>query len=172
MTNNHDFIDSISESDCSVIEVDLQNHPFLSSYAAMLDHSKANFEKMKAFFKEEFTSIDNCMDVESQNAIFDSTPTQAKKHFIPKKVLKPNLLNHHGKLNRTIRAKLDEKQRLWKRYLNTQDNNVFYSINLQFVEFVERDSSNQVKGDLEAFWKYVNNKKEVQSQDSKSLQIL
>ena len=126
LTNNNDFIDNVSlkvplvKSDHSIIEGVLQNHPSQPSYTEMWDYRNADFEKMKALFNEEFnTSIKNCTDLESQYAIFHSTCNQAKKYFITKKVLKPNLHNHHVKLNGTARAKVHKKQRLWKKYLNT-----------------------------------------------------
>ena len=80
-----------------------------------------------------------------------------------------NLQNHHVKLNRTARAKLREKhQRLWKTYLNTQDNvymqykkvsNQLRTLTRKSVKFVERENSNQVKDNPKAFWKYVNKKR-------------
>ena len=94
LTNNNNFIDSVSvkaplgKSNHIMIEVTLQNHPSLPSYTEMWDFTKADFEKMKALFNEEFNiSIKNCTDVASQSAIFHSTLNQAKKDFIPKKVL-------------------------------------------------------------------------------------
>ena len=134
----------------------------------MWDYSKADFKKMKALFNEEFnTCIKNFTDVGSQYAIFHSTLNQVKKDFIPKKVLKLNLHNHHVKLNETARAKSRKKQRLWSKHLNTQDNvylqfqkvsNQPRTLTRKSVKSVEREISNQVKDNPKAFWKYVNNK--------------
>ena len=90
-----DFIDDVSvkallgKNNHSIIEVVLQNHLSLPSYTEMWDYSKADFKKMKALFNEKFnTCIKNFTDVGSQYTIFHSTLNQAKKDFIPKKVLK------------------------------------------------------------------------------------
>ena len=118
LTKNNDFIDNVSvkaplgKSDHSFIDIVLQNHPSLPSYTEMWVCSKADFEKIKELFNEEFnTSIKNCTDVESQYATFHSALNQAKKDFIPKKVLKPNFHNHHVQLNGKAKAMLRKKHR-------------------------------------------------------------
>ena len=105
LTNNNNFIDNVSvkdplgKCDRSITEGVLQNHPFLSSYTEMWDYSKADFEKMKTLFNEEFnTSIKSYTDLESQYATLDNTLNLAKKIFLKKRSFEPKFIQSPCKI--------------------------------------------------------------------------
>lgn len=66
-------------------------------------------------------------------------------------------------MNGSAKANLRKKQRLWKKYLNAEDNNAYLrhqkisnhlaTLTKKSVKFVEREISNQVKDNPKAFWK-------------------
>ena len=66
-------------------------------------------------------------------------------------------------MNGSAKANLRKKQRLWKKYLNTEDNNAYLrhqkisnqlaTLTKKSIKFVEREISNQVKDNPKAFWK-------------------
>ena len=117
LTNNNDFIDNVPVK-AVIVSLKLFCKIFLLCLHILIcgTIAKQILKRWKHCLTRSLfnTSIKKYADTEINYVLFHSTLNQAKKYFIRKKVLKPNLNNHHVKLNGTATAKLHKEQRVWK----------------------------------------------------------
>ena len=170
-TNNVSLLPPLGKSDHSTVEVLVNYSSNNSTDKVYLDYNNTDFDSMRKVFNDEFNVIlKNFADVNDQlsNLSYFKTPNIVRESFIPRKKCFINSRNHI-KLDKTAKAKLRKKQRLWKQYLKTKDtktytdfrrtSNQLRRLTRKSIKEKERNISDQAKTNRKCFWKYANRKR-------------
>lgn len=179
--NSSENIDDIStsaplgKSDHSVLKFDYLCLPDQQPDKYISNFRKANFEKFKEHlsinWNELFEDCNGNVDIMWDK--FLTVYTDAEKNCIPKKRVQIGKRNFHFNLDRKALTKRKRKNRLWKRFIATKEQNIYEEyckcrnqlrrLTRMARKNGEKEIAKKVKSNCKAFWTYVNSKTKIKS---------
>lgn len=184
-TSEEEFISDITinpplgKSDHSVIELICKISEETSvTKKTRFKYDKGDYEKLKEMLDLNWEKEFEKCNVHEQWNKFREILEKAMEEAIPKKVINQNGKrkkddNHPVPLNRKALSKIKRKERLWTRYLNTRDGQVYSeyckirnqvrAITRKITKEYEKQIAQQVKENPKKFWKYARSKTKTKS---------
>ena len=138
-------------------------------------YEKADFEKMQNMMNLEWEEVfKECKDdVDSQIKIFLDIFYEAEKKCVPKKVVHVGSNRFSYPLDKKALSKKRKKYRLWKRYLESKDGQVYAeyrrasnqlrSLTRKAAKIYEKGVAMKSKANCKTFWKYASSKTKLRS---------
>jgi hypothetical protein len=136
-------------------------------------YDKGNYTKMKDLFKKDWNAeFKDCPDnVEKQWEIFLAKCKDAEEKCIPKKKIRASNRRFTVPLEKAALSKIKKKHRLWQRFLQTEDGQVYNEycqirnqvrrITRKAQKEFEKTLAKQVKTNPKKFWNYAGSKSKV-----------
>ena len=160
----------LGKSDHSMIKVEYYSESEKVQSKTIANYEKADYQKMKNLLDINWVDILNshCKDINGMWEAFFEKYKSAEQACVPKKVINMRARTFESTLDRKGRSKRKRKCRLWKRYLETKDENVYFDYcrcRNQVRMLTRKSAKNQekkvatcVKTNNKLFWKHVNRK--------------
>ena len=181
LSNNDDAIEEVSldapigSSDHSVLHVRYRCIPVIEPDKTIFMYEKANYDKMKELLNIDWdVTFSECADdVNEQWKIFSTLYSEAEKSCVPRKIIKSGSKRFSVPLDKKALAKKRKKYRLWKRYLDSQDGQVYVEyrrccnqlrrLTRKATMLCEKKIASKSKSNPKLFYKYVNSKTKMSS---------
>ena len=164
-------IDSpLGSSDHSVMHIDYRCVPALEPDKIVYMYKKADYKKMIEMLDLNWDELfqDHLEDVNQLWDIFAKKYAEAESVCVPKKVVKSGTKRFTVPLDRKTLAKKRKKYRLWKRYLETREGEIYSEyrkcsnqlrrLTRKAAKICEQRIASNSKGNPKIFFKYVNSK--------------
>ena len=131
-------------------------------------YNKADFVSMNNSLDIDWTSMLNSENTTPDHTwkVFTDKLKEAELKFVPSKVIKPR--KYKFPLDKKTRTKINQKNRIWKRYISTHDQSVYKEfctvrnqvrrITRKAQKLHEQNISKYVKSNPKKFWSYVRSK--------------
>ena len=181
LCNQEDAIENISiveplgSSDHSVIHIDYRCVPALEPDKTIYMYKKANYDKMKEMLSLDWEELfhDYQDDIDKVWDIFSNKYAEAEKDCIPKRIMKTSTKRFSVPLDRKTLAKKRKKYKLWKRYLETTDGQIYTEyrkccnqlrgLTRKAAKLCEQKIASNSKDNPKLFFQYVNSKTKLRS---------
>ena len=184
LTNQDDAIENITTdaplgpSDHSVIHIEYRCEPVAKPDRLCVMYKKADFVKMNNMIfrtPEEWQELfKECPDdVNKQWDIFSNIFSTAEKECVPRKLIKSGKRSFSIPLDRKNLALKKKKYKLWQRFLNTRDgelyteyrrcSNKLRSLTRKATMICEKDMAANSKGNPKLIHQYLNSKTKIKS---------
>ena len=138
-------------------------------------YEKADFVRMRDMLNLDWEEVfQECKDdVDSQIQIFLNRYREAERLCVPKKVVHVGSKRFSYPLDKKALAKKRKKYRLWKRYMETNDGQIFAeyrrasnqlrNLTRKAAKIYEKDVATKCKANSKLFWKYASSKTKLRS---------
>lgn len=164
-------IDSpLGKSDHSLIKIKYRSQKDYATKKTINNYGKADFEKMKEHLDIDWGKLLSNYgdDLDGMWDMFVNKYKDAELDCIPKKEVKNDIRKFSCNLDRSGSAKRKRKQRLWKRYMENKDPQIYLEyckcrnqvrrLTRNIIKEHEKKVAKFSKTNSKLFWKYVNGK--------------
>ena len=170
-----DFHAPLGKSDHSVLKVMYRSVAKEIPEKISYDYNKASYEKMRRMLDINWHELFNdCQDdIDLMWGIFMSKYYAADKACIPKKIINTGKRKFSYPLDRYSLSRRKKKHRLWKRYLESKDADVYKEyckcrnqvrrLSRAAIKKYEKDIPRKSKENSKLFWKFVSPKTKLRS---------
>ena len=160
----------LGKSDHSLLKFKLQCKPERLPNKTVLDFSKLDKQKMHKMLDIDWEKhFEDCNhDLEKLWEKFVAVYEDAVEACIPKKIVKSGIKKYPYRLDRIVLSKKKRKYRLWKRFLETKDGQVYEEycryrnqvrrMTRKAEKKIEKEVAESAKTNSKKFWKFINSK--------------